>query len=110
MTVSKLRKATGFSQYVTVQKFSQYTRTHHMCVSTVGMAMLGEQDSAGGTVDGKQQDEGTSVDPVTPTRRKNNNDEESSDRQQTSQVKAPASKHANKTGTTNQRTTAKSRK
>lgn len=69
--------------------------------------MLGEQDTAGGTFDVKQQDGGISAEPVTPTR-SNNNDEDCSDRQQTSQVKAPASKHASKP--TNQRTTAKSRK
>lgn len=77
--------------------------------------MLGEQDTAGGTADVKQQDEGISAEPVTPTR-SNNNDESSSDRQQTSQVKMPASKHASKPTNppanqpTNQRTTAKSRK
>ena len=67
--------------------------------------MLGEQDTAGATFDTKQQDIGSSTDPVTPTRH-NDDDEESSERQQVSQVKA--SKHASKP--VNQRTTAKSRK
>ena len=68
--------------------------------------MLEEQDTAGATDDTKQQDVGSSADPVTPTKHKDN-EEQSSDRQQVSQVKAPASKHAHKT--VNQRTTAKSR-
>ena len=73
------------------------------------MAVLGGQDTAGCTVDAKQQlpGVGSSADPVTPTK-SNDNDEESNDRQQVSQVKAPASKHASRT--VNQRTTAKSRK
>ena len=78
-----------------------------MWIGSAGMAVLEEQDTAGATDDTKQQDVGSSVDQVTPTKH-NHNDEESSDRQQVSQVKAPASKHANKT--VNQRMTAKSRK
>ena len=66
--------------------------------------MLGEQDTADDLVDAKQQDVGSSAEPV----KSYDNDGESSDGQRVSQVKAPAPKHASKN--VNQRTTARSRK
>lgn len=78
-----------------------------MWVQNAGMAMLGEQDTADDPVDAKQQDVGSSAEPVAPAK-SYDNDGESSDGQRVSQVKAPAPKHASKN--VNQRTIAKSRK
>ena len=71
------------------------------------MSTLGEHDTAGGAIDFKQQDAGSSAEPVTPTKF-TDNDQQSGDKGQPSQGTAKASNAASKT--TKQRTTANSRK
>lgn len=76
-----------------------------LSLSTAGMRMLGEQDTAGdaSTVDAKQRGAASSEDPMTPVK-SSDNDQESNDKGQPSQVAVTGPSHPSRAS--KQRTTA----